>query len=144
MHNCGREMAARASGAAAVRGDGAKDQGRRRIGGPRDGGWRTLTQKLRAKMGRPESKESARRFSIIITCYNQREYIGEAVQSAISQGGRLKEVLVVAAPRFRASGAHTQSVTMESRGIAVKVMQNHAAPCWRVRPCGQLLRSGAL
>ena len=95
MHNCGREMAARASGAAAVRGDGAKDQGRRRIGGPRDGGWRTLTQKLRAKMGRPESKESARRFSIIITCYNQREYIGEAVQSAISQGGRLKEVIVV-------------------------------------------------
>ena len=46
-------------------------------------------------MGRPESKESARRFSIIITCYNQREYIGEAVQSAISQGGRLKEVIVV-------------------------------------------------
>ncbi len=43
----------------------------------------------------PESKVPTRRFSIIITCYNQRDYIGDAVKSAISQGDQLKEVIVV-------------------------------------------------
>ncbi len=35
------------------------------------------------------------RFSIIITCYNQRDFIRDAVQSALSQPNSLREVIVV-------------------------------------------------
>jgi glycosyltransferase involved in cell wall biosynthesis len=42
-----------------------------------------------------ESRALEGRFSVVITCYNQREFIGDAVRSAISQGDRLKEVIVV-------------------------------------------------
>jgi len=34
-------------------------------------------------------------YSIIITCYNQREFIRDAVESALSQAGPAKEVIVV-------------------------------------------------
>ena len=35
------------------------------------------------------------RFSIILTCHNQREFIGDAVESVLSQGQASKEVIVV-------------------------------------------------
>ncbi len=35
------------------------------------------------------------RFSIVITCYNQREFISEAVESALMQRSSLREVIVV-------------------------------------------------
>jgi glycosyltransferase involved in cell wall biosynthesis len=38
---------------------------------------------------------SAPRFSIVITCYNQREFIASAVDSALSQSPRFREVIVV-------------------------------------------------
>jgi glycosyltransferase involved in cell wall biosynthesis len=34
-------------------------------------------------------------FSIVIACYNQQEFVGESVQSALSQGHQSKEVIVV-------------------------------------------------
>ena len=38
---------------------------------------------------------SSNRFSIVITCHNQLHYIGAAVDSALSQGDRVKEIIVV-------------------------------------------------
>jgi glycosyltransferase involved in cell wall biosynthesis len=35
------------------------------------------------------------RFSIIVTCYNQREFIGPALESALSQQGARNEIIVV-------------------------------------------------
>jgi glycosyltransferase involved in cell wall biosynthesis len=35
------------------------------------------------------------RYSIVITCYNQRQFIAEAVQSALSQKASIREVIVV-------------------------------------------------
>ena len=35
------------------------------------------------------------RYSIVITCYNQQEFIGDAVESVLSQEHGSKEVIVV-------------------------------------------------
>ena len=40
-------------------------------------------------------RTSIARFSIIITCYNQREFIGPALESALSQRGTKNEIIVV-------------------------------------------------
>src|ERR1022692_2579247 len=53
------------------------------------------TQKLRAKMEISGIKGANEAIQHNHYCYDQRDYIGDAVKSAISQGDQLKEVIVV-------------------------------------------------
>src|ERR1017187_5002634 len=85
----------------------------------------------------PESKVPTRRFSIIITCYNQRDYIGDAVKSAISQGDQLKEVIVVddassdGSPEVLSQYAEAIQVIEFPRNRGAPEVRNRALPAPR-------------
>jgi glycosyltransferase involved in cell wall biosynthesis len=58
----------------------------------------TVTAADQPKAARKESAatgESARRFSVVITCHNQRDFIRDAVDSALSQTAIPTEIIVV-------------------------------------------------
>lgn len=73
-------------------------------------------------------------FSIIITCYNQKDYIGDAIESALSQTGFSRpEVIVVddgskdgSAEFIRSYGARVRFVGLEMNG-GVAEARNHGA-----------------